>query len=91
MSPTPPPADTAVPPGDPAGDARTRALAEEPAPAVTDPALRAVPPGGRLENAWMAVLLALDLLSIPFHVVAFLLTRRRHREAFRRTLEDAVA
>jgi hypothetical protein len=58
---------------------------------VTNPALRAVPPGSRIENAWMAVLLALDLLSIPFHVVAFLLTRRRQREAFRRTLEDAAS
>ncbi|MHC5211354.1 MAG: hypothetical protein ACYTG2_11600 [Planctomycetota bacterium] len=63
----------------------------EPAPDIGDAALRAVPPGSRLENAWLAVLLVLDLLFIPFSMLAFLLTRRRHREAFRRTLEDAAA
>jgi hypothetical protein len=94
---TPPPAGH----GSATDRAATEPAAADPAaadPAAADPAaadlgdaaLRAVPSGSRLENAWLAVLLVLDLLSIPYHVVAFLLTRRRQREAFQRTLEDAA-
>lgn len=84
---TPPPAGH----GSATDRAATEPAAADPAAAdLGDAALRAVPSGSRLENAWLAVLLVLDLLSIPYHVVAFLLTRRRQREAFQRTLEDAA-
>lgn len=33
--------------------------------------------------------LLLDVLSTPFHVAAFLLTRRRHRERFARMLAES--
>jgi hypothetical protein len=48
-------------------------------------------PGSRWESAWLAVLLVADLLSIPFHLVAFTLQRGRHKRAFRRALTEAAA
>ena len=41
-----------------------------------------VAPGSRWETAWLLVQLAGDLLSVPFHLVAFLATRRRHKRRF---------
>ncbi|HVQ27245.1 MAG TPA: hypothetical protein VMV01_18795 [Planctomycetota bacterium] len=52
-----------------------------PAPTDTAPA----PPGSRWESAWLALLLAKDVLSTPLHLVAFLFTGRRQK---RRLLEE---
>ncbi len=49
------------------------------------------PPGSRLENALMVLHLAGDLLSNPFHLALFLLTRRAHRRQLARALQDAAA
>ena len=44
-----------------------------------------VPAGSRWESAWLALLLAKDLLSTPLHLVAFLCTGRRQK---RRLLDE---
>ena len=49
-----------------------------------------VAPGSRWESAWLALRLAGDLLSTPFHVVAFLCTRRRQRKALLEALQKAA-
>ena len=50
-----------------------------------------VPPGSRLEIVWMCVTLAADLISGPFHLVGFLLTRRRQRRRFLQALREGAA
>ena len=55
------------------------------APAPSAPAEGPVPPGSRWESAWLALQLAGDLLSTPFHLLAFLCTRGRQR---RRLLDE---
>lgn len=47
-----------------------------------------VPPGSRLESAWLALLLVADLASIPFHFVLFLARRGRERRAFLHALRN---
>ena len=42
--------------------------------------------GSRLVAARVVLDLALDLASTPFHILAFLFTRRRQRERFARML-----
>jgi hypothetical protein len=54
-------------------------------------AAAATPSGSRLEIAGLLVMLALDLLSVPFHLLVFLLSAGRQRRAFRRTLEEAAS
>jgi hypothetical protein len=61
-----------------------------PSALASPPAAAAAPPGSRWESAWLALLLACDLASTPFHLLAFLLTRGRQRRAFRRALEQAA-
>ena len=48
------------------------------------------PPGSRAEQALLALKLALDLLSTPLHLLAFLFDRKRHRRALRRALEESA-
>jgi len=53
---------------------------------------RSSPPTGRgspLVAARVALDLLLDLASTPFHVAAFVLTRRRHKERFARMLAES--
>jgi hypothetical protein len=47
-------------------------------------------PGSRWESCWVLSRLAGDLLSIPFHLLAFLMTRGTHRRAFRHALEQGA-
>jgi len=53
-------------------------------PTTPEPA----PPGGRLEQAGLLLRLALDLLSTPFHLLAFLLTRAAARRRLARDIEE---
>jgi hypothetical protein len=55
------------------------------APTPSAPADGPVPPGSRWESVWLALRLAGDLLSTPFHILAFLCTRGRQR---RRLLDE---
>jgi hypothetical protein len=59
-------------------------------PAHIAPTAAPAPPGSRAEQAVLALKLLLDLLSTPFHLLAFLLTRSRHRRALRRALEESA-
>lgn len=68
----------------------TRAPAAQPAPTAPLAPLAPVAPGSRWESAWLALLLAADLLSTPFHLVAFLCTRRRQRQQLLDALHEAA-
>ena len=48
------------------------------------------PPGSRAEQMLIALLLALDLLSTPFHFLVFAFTRRRHVAALQRALQESA-
>lgn len=48
------------------------------------------PPGTRAEQLLVALTLAADLLSTPFHLLVFVVTRRRHVRALQRALEDSA-
>ncbi len=48
-------------------------------------------PGSRLETGLLLLQLAGDLLSVPFHLVAFLCTRAAHRRRFRAALEAGAS
>lgn len=65
----------------PSEPAQAPAAATSPAPPAEGP----VPAGSRWESAWLALQLAGDLLSTPFHVLAFLFTRGRQK---RRLLDE---
>lgn len=56
-----------------------------PAPAPAGSPDGPVPPGSRWESAWLGLQLAGDLLSTPFHLLAFVCTRGRQR---RRLLDE---
>ena len=62
--------------------------------AYLEPPLESRPPesapGSRWESCWVLSRLAGDLLSIPFHLIAFLMTRGTHRRAFRHALEEGA-
>jgi hypothetical protein len=62
--------------------------------AYLEPPLESRPPetapGSRWESVWVLSRLAGDLLSIPFHLVAFLMTRGRHRRTFRIALDEGA-
>ena len=47
-------------------------------------------PGSRLETLVLIGKLVGDLVSVPFHLVAFLLTRNAHRRRFRHALEEST-
>jgi hypothetical protein len=47
-----------------------------------------VTPGSRTEIAGLLLRSLLDVLSMPFHIVGFLFTRRRQRERFRAALRE---
>ena len=49
------------------------------------------PPGSRLETCRLLMQLAGDLLSIPFHLLAFLITRRSHFRRFREALDQGAS
>ena len=49
------------------------------------------PPGSRSEQILLTAKLALDILSTPFHLIAFLFTRARHRRALQRVLEESAS
>ena len=51
-----------------------------PSPASAPAADVPAPPGSRWESAWVALQLAGDLLSTPFHLIAFLCTRGRQKQ-----------
>ena len=48
------------------------------------------PQGSRAEQFFIALLLALDLLSTPFHFLAFAFTRRRQVRALTRALQESA-
>jgi hypothetical protein len=48
-------------------------------------------PGSRLETCRILVLFAADLISVPFHLLTFLMTRTAHRRRFRQALEEGAA
>ena len=48
-------------------------------------------PGSRLESCRIILVLTGDLLSIPFHLMAFLMTRTAHRRRFLSALEEGAA
>ena len=60
------------------------AFAPPPEHARPEPA----PMGSRWETCAQLVMLTADLLSIPFHLIAFLMTRAAHRRRFRRALDE---
>jgi hypothetical protein len=49
------------------------------------------PPGSRFEQLLLTAKLALDILSTPFHLLIFCLTRARHRRALQRALEESAS
>lgn len=49
------------------------------------------PPGSRLETCRLLLQLAGDLLSVPFHLLAYLMTVKAHRRRFRAALEQGAA
>ena len=49
-----------------------------------------VRPGSRAEQVLVALTLAADLLSTPFHLLVFAFTRRRHVRALQRDLEESA-
>jgi hypothetical protein len=51
---------------------------------------RRATPSPRAETALIVGSLLADLLSIPFHLVAYLFNRTRHRREFQRALKDAA-
>ncbi len=44
--------------------------------------------GSRWETLTQLFVLAADLLSIPFHLIAFLMTRAAHRRRFLKALDE---
>ena len=60
------------------------------APAAPLAPVAPVAPGSRWESVWLALLLAGDLLSTPFHLAAFLYTRRRQRQRLLDELREAA-
>jgi hypothetical protein len=56
----------------------------------TSPNAPPAPPGSRTEQLYVALLLALDLLSTPFHFLAFAFTRRRQVRALTRALQESA-
>jgi hypothetical protein len=60
------------------------------ASAATTSSTAPVAPGSRWESAWLALLLACDLASTPFHLVAFLCTAPGQRRALREALERSA-
>ena len=48
------------------------------------------PPGPRGEKLLMALQLAADVLSTPFHFLVFAFTRRRHQRALLRVLQESA-
>ena len=60
------------------------------APAAGAAADAPVRPGSRLESAWMARLLAGDLLSTPFHLLGFLCTRGRQKQRLLDALRESA-
>jgi hypothetical protein len=51
---------------------------------------QAAPPGPRAEQLLIALQLAADLLSTPFHFLVFAFTRRRHVAALQRALQESA-
>ena len=55
-----------------------------------DPAPRPLPRGSRADLLRLLGWLVADLVSIPFHLLIFLLRRGRLRRRFRRMLEESA-
>ena len=51
--------------------------------------LPTVPPGSRAEQLLLVGQLLADLASIPFHLLVFLFTRRRHQRRFVAAMTEA--
>jgi hypothetical protein len=49
------------------------------------------PKGSLKETAGLLVVLAADLISVPFHFLAFLMTRESHCRHFQKALQQGAA